>query len=222
MVLLLVGGLIAGLLAGLFGIGGGAVLIPMLIAVYKAAGMDVNDCVRLAFGTSLAIMAFTGLSSFLSHSKAGNVEWAWFRKLYLAAGLGAFVGALLATKIAGQWLAIALASMLFYFGLKLLGLQPTILTTSRKFASFYRFAGFLSGATYSLAGLGGASVMTFYLMKVGLPLRKAIGTATGVILPISIGAVLGFGFTSGVPHDWRWGYIDLYALLLVSLGAVAG
>jgi uncharacterized membrane protein YfcA len=62
--------------------------------------------------------------------------------------------------------------------------------------------------------------MTFYLMKVGLPLRKAIGTATGVILPISLGAVMGFGITSGMPHDWRWGYIDLYALLLMSLCSI--
>ena len=62
--------------------------------------------------------------------------------------------------------------------------------------------------------------MTFYLLKVGLPLRRAIGTATGVILPISVGSVLGFGITSGAPHDWRWGYIDLYALLVMSLCSI--
>jgi len=82
------------------------------------------------------------------------------------------------------------------------------------FARFYVVAGFFSGATYSLAGLGGVAVMTFCLVKVGLPLRKAICIATGVVLPISLGAVMFFGITSGLPHDWRWGYVDLYALLV--------
>lgn len=217
---LIVSAILAGLLAGLFGIGGGALLIPILIAIYKSSGMNPTDSIRLAFGTSLAIMAFTGLSSFLSHMKAGNVDLAWFKKLYLASGIGAFLGALVATRIPGIWLTIALAGMLFYFGIKLLGLFSRGLEASPIFARFYPVAGFFSGAMYSLAGLGGASVMTFYLMKVGLPLRRAIGTATGVILPISVGAVLGFGITSGAPHDWRWGYIDLYTLLVMSLCSV--
>lgn len=220
MIIFILGGTVAGLLAGLFGIGGGALVIPILIGVYKAADMSSTDSIRLAFGTSLAIMAFTGLSSFLSQLKAGNVDLGWFKKLYLASGIGAFIGALIATQIPGVWLTIALTVMLFYFGIKLLGLLSGNMEGSPLFARFYVVAGFFSGATYSLAGLGGASVMTFYLMKVGLPLRKAIGTATGVILPISLGAVMGFGITSGMPHDWRWGYIDLYALLLMSLCSI--
>ena len=216
LIMFIVSSTLAGLLAGLFGIGGGALIIPILTAIYKSSGTTPTDSIRLAFGTSLAIMAFTGLSSFLSHMKAGNVDLAWFKKLYLASGVGAFVGALIATRIPGIWLTIALAGMLFYFGAKLLGLFAGGLEASPLFARFYPVAGLFSGATYSLAGLGGASVMTFYLMKVGLPLRRAIGTATGVILPISVGAVLGFGITSGIPHDWRWGYIDLYALLVMS------
>lgn len=216
MITLIIGGVVAGLLAGLFGIGGGALVIPILIGVYNSAGLSSTESIRLAFGTSLAIMAFTGLSSFLSHLKAGNVDLAWFKKLYLAAGIGAFLGALIATHIPGAWLSITLAGMLFYFGIKLLGLLRGSLEASPMFARFYGIAGLFSGATYSLAGLGGASVITFYLMKVGLPLRRAIGTATGVILPISVGAVLGFGITSGFPHDWRWGYVDLYALLIMS------
>ncbi len=62
--------------------------------------------------------------------------------------------------------------------------------------------------------------MTFYLMKVGLPLRKAIGTATGVILSLSMGAVLGFGITSVLSHNWRWGYMDSYAVLVMSLCSI--
>lgn len=217
---LIVSAILAGLLVGIFGIGGGALLIPVLIAIYKSSGMNPADSIRTAFGTSLAIMAFTGLSSFLSHMKAGNVDLAWTKKLYLTSGFGAFLGALVATRIPGIWLTIALAGMLFYFGIKLLGLLSSSLETSPIFARFYPVAGLFSGATYSLAGLGGASVMTFYLMKVGLPLRSAIGTATGVILPISVGAVLGFGITSGAPHEWHWGYIDLCALLVMSLCSI--
>lgn len=220
MTALMFGGIIAGLLAGMFGIGGGALVIPILIGIYKADGMNSTESIRLAFGTSMAIMAFTGLSSFLSQIKAGNVDLDWFKKLYLASGIGAFTGALIATQIPGVWLSIALTAILFYFGIKLLGLLSDIVKGSPLFARFYILAGFFSGATYSLAGLGGASLTTFYLLKVGLPLRKAIGTATGIILPISLGAVMGFGLSSGMPHDWRWGYIDLYALLLMSLCSI--
>ena len=216
----ILGGLAAGFLAGMFGIGGGAIVIPVLIHIYKTNGMESTEAIRLAFGTSLATMAFTGISSFLSHKKHGNVDFIWFKKLFLPAGVGAFFGAILAARLPGAWLAVGLSMMLGYFGIKLLVQREQASTNSPLFTRFSHVAGFFSGATYSLAGMGGASVMTFYLTKVGLPLRAAIGTATGVILPISVGAIIGFGITAGSPHAWRWGYIDLYALLIMSVCSI--
>lgn len=204
----------------MFGIGGGAIVIPALIYIYKSGGMDGTESIRLAFGTSLAIMAFTGTSSFLSHQQRGNVDSKWLRKLFFPAGIGATGGAILATRIPGEWLALGLSFMLIYFGMKLLVKKEHPPIESPVLSRFYQIAGFFSGATYSLAGMGGASVITFYLTNVGLPLRKAIGTATGVILPISFGSIIGFGITAGAPHNWRWGYIDLHALLVMSIFAI--
>ncbi|MBC7857775.1 MAG: sulfite exporter TauE/SafE family protein [Burkholderiaceae bacterium] len=212
---LILGGVAAGFLAGMFGIGGGAIVIPVLIYIYKSGGMDATEAIRLAFGTSLATMAFTGLSSFLSHWQRDNVDFSWLKKLFLPAGLGATAGALLAARMPGAWLALGLSLMLAYFGLKLLAQREQTSSASPLFLRFHMLAGVLSGVAYSLAGMGGASVVTFYLCNVGLSLRKAIGTATGVILPISLGAIIGFGVTAGSPHDWRWGYIDLHALLVM-------
>ena len=214
------GGAAAGFLAGMFGIGGGAIVIPVLIYIYKLEGMNATEAIRFAFGTSLATMAFTGLSSFLSHRQRGNVDALWFRKLFFPAGVGAAAGAVLAARIPGAWLAVALSIMLAYFGLKLLVQREQASAESPRFIRFHYMAGLFSGATYSLAGMGGASVITFYLINVGLPLRVAIGTATGVILPTSVGAILGFGITAGWPHDWHWGYIDLYALLVMSVCSI--
>jgi len=213
-------GMAAGFLAGMFGIGGGAIVIPVLIYIYKSGGMDATEAIRLAFGTSLATMAFTGLSSFLSHWQRGNVDVSWLKKLFLPAGLGATAGALLAARMPGAWLALGLSLMLAYFGLKLLLQREQTSSATPQFLRFHMLAGVLSGVAYSLAGMGGASVVTFYLCNVGLSLRKAIGTATGVILPISLGAIVGFGVTAGSPHDWRWGYIDLYAMLVMSICSV--
>jgi uncharacterized membrane protein YfcA len=214
-------GIAAGFLAGMFGIGGGAIVIPVLIYTYKSAGMEATEAIRLAFGTSLATMAFTGLSSFLSHWQRNNVDFIWLKKLFLPAGLGATAGALLAARIPGSWLALGLSLMLAYFGVKLLMQRERMNSVSSPtFVRFHIVAGVLSGVAYSLAGMGGASVVTFYLTHVGLSLRKAIGTATGVILPISLGAIIGFGVTAGSPHDWRWGYIDLYALLTMSMCSI--
>jgi uncharacterized membrane protein YfcA len=217
---LIAGATTAGFLAGMFGIGGGAVVIPMLIHVYKSEGLPATEAIRLAFGTSLATMAFTGLSSFLSHKRRGNVDFAWVKRLFFPAGLGAVMGALLASRIPGAWLAFGLSCMLGYFGVKLLLKQNDSMAVSPVLERLSQAAGLLSGVAYSLAGMGGASVITFYLTSVGLPLKKAIGTATGVILPISLGAILGFGVTAGAPHDWRWGYIDLHALPVLSICAV--
>ena len=213
-------GIAAGFLAGMFGIGGGAIVIPMLIYMYKSGGMDATEGIRLAFGTSLATMAFTGLSSFVSHWQRGNVDLLWLKKLFLPAGVGATAGALLAARIPGAWLAFGLSLMLAYFGVKLLIHTEQSTTDSPRFQRFHIVAGLLSGVAYSLAGMGGASVVTFYLTHVGLSLRKAIGTATGVILPISLGTIIGFGVTAGSPHDWRWGYIDLHALLAMSICSI--
>jgi uncharacterized membrane protein YfcA len=217
---LILAGCAAGFLAGMFGIGGGAIVIPVLIYLYKSGGMDATEAIRLAFGTSLATMAFTGLSSFLSHWQRGNVELAWLKKLFVPAGLGATAGALVAARLPGGWLAFGLSLMLGYFGIKLLLQREQAAAISPVFLRFHVVAGALSGIAYSLAGMGGASVVTFYLTKVGLPIRKAIGTATGVILPISLGAIIGFGVTAGSPHGWRWGYIDLYALLVMGICSV--
>lgn len=214
-------GIAAGFLAGMFGIGGGAIVIPVLIYIYKSGAMDATEAIRLAFGTSLATMAFTGLSSFLSHWRRDNVDMIWLKKLFLPAGLGAMAGALLAARIPGAWLALGLSLMLAYFGFKLLAQrEKAVSISSPTFMRFHVLAGALSGVAYSLAGMGGASVVTFYLSNVGLSLRKAIGTATGVILPISLGAIIGFGVTAGPLHDWRWGYIDLHALLVMSICSI--
>lgn len=217
---LILAGAAAGFLAGIFGIGGGAIVIPALIYLYKSTGMDATEAIRLAFGTSLATMAFTGLSSFLSHWQRDNVDVSWLKKLFIPAGLGATAGALVAARVPGGWLALGLSLMLAYFGLKLLVQREPAIAASPVFVRYHTVAGALSGVAYSLAGMGGASVVTFYLTNVGLPIRKAIGTATGVILPISLGAIIGFGVTAGSPHDWRWGYIDLYALLVMSVCSV--
>jgi uncharacterized protein len=217
---LAVGGIAAGFLAGLFGIGGGAIVIPVLFNIYRHTGMNSTESIRLAFGTSLAAMAFTGFSSFLSHRQRGNVDSFWLKKLFFPAGVGAAIGAILASRIPGAWLASGLALMLAYFGIKMLIKGEQASSESSVLARFHYLAGLFSGVAYSLAGMGGASVITFYLTHVGLPLKKAIGTATGVILPISIGAIIGFGITAGRPHDWRWGYIDLYALLVMSICSV--
>ena len=119
-------GALAGFLAGLLGIGGGVILVPLFIWAFKVAGIDPSVIVHLAFGTSLLIIIPTAFSSTLGHRKRGNVEW--HQVFYLALGgvMGAFVGASIAAIVDGQYLKSLFGLMQILVALKLVFFHPHV------------------------------------------------------------------------------------------------
>ena len=210
-------GSVAGILAGLLGIGGGLVIVPLLTTLFTSQGIHQDVIVHLALGTSLASIVFTSISSVRSHYKRGSVSWGVVARITpgIVAGtyLGTWVAAMLSTNILkgffGLFILYVATQMLV--GLKLKA-GRTVPGTVGIFS-----AGCGIGLFSSLAGIGGGTLGVPFLTWSNIKIHKAIGTAAGIGLPIAITGALGYAING-------WGALNLPAHCLgyVSLPALAG
>jgi uncharacterized protein len=222
--LLAAGGLTTGFLAGLFGIGGGGVLVPVLYEAYGAIGVDPAIRMHMAIGTSLAIIIPTSWKSFRSHRARGGVDMAILARLWLPVGIGVLVGIFIAkssssTVLSWIWIvvAIVLSSKLF-FGRDnwRLGLE---IPKSRWIELYAMAVGFIS----TLMSIGGGAFITTLMTLYDRPLKQAIGTSSGFGPIIAIPGMLGF-----IWAGWRFmdvpaaaGGLPIGSLGFVNLIAVA-
>ena len=209
-------GAVAGVLAGLFGIGGGMVMVPALAIVLAGQNVSPDIVMHVALGTSLAVIATTSLSSTLSHHRRGGVRWDVLRWYGPALALGALIGAFVADALPG----VALRRLVGVSSL-LISLQMAL---DYKFGALARMAtpggrelgmaGTVIGLLSSLIGIGGGSLTGPYLALRGFEMRQSVGTAAAGGIPIAWAGALGYvvaGWdTAGVP-DPALGYVSLSA-----------
>ena len=190
---IVVGGVITGLLAGLFGIGGGAVIVPVLYEVFRI--LDVPDAVRmqLCVGTSLAIIVPTTIQSYLTHRAKGLVVPGVLRLWALPAVLGVICGAVIAYfapaavfKIAFVVIAIIIATKFLFAG------DRWNLGTDLPGPLPMRLYGFIIGLTSSLMGVSGGSLSNMGLTLYGKSIHQAVATSAGLGVPITIVGTLGY------------------------------
>jgi uncharacterized membrane protein YfcA len=210
-------GAAAGVLAGLFGVGGGLIMVPALAFLLPLQGVGPAVVMQVAIGTSLAVISATSISSMLAHQRRGGVLWPAFRLIAPGLALGAVGGALLAHVLSGTVLqrivgvgAVLVAIQMF------LDLQPRVARTLPGAAGLLG-AGTVIGALSSLIGIGGGALTVPFLSWRGVPMRQAVGTAAACGVPIAWAGAAGFVFAGwSVP-----GRPDL-SLGYVALGAFAG
>jgi uncharacterized membrane protein YfcA len=189
-------GVTCGALSGFFGIGGGALVLPSLIWYYHLA-LPAQETTYVAFSTSLAVTSISSLFSAYFGLKEGRLDSGYLKQLALPAAIGAFAGALVGLTTKPAILKVLTGLMLLYLAQKLLKRAAKKLTPpahspeSKRRGSW--LAGLVAGCIYSLAGAGGASVLTLHLIKNGLNAKQAITTTSAVVGLIGIAAVLGFG-----------------------------
>jgi uncharacterized membrane protein YfcA len=185
-------GALAGLLAGLLGIGGGAIIVPALIGIFGYLHLDGLWAPHQAVATSLATIVATGSVSAYSHQRRGAVDWPSFRLLGTALLIGAGLGALVGGEIAPIWLQRLFALFLFYTGLRMLLGSAQIVR--QPFPSPRRLlgAGVGFGALSALLGVGGGILVVPFLARHGVELRRAVGTASACGVPIAAAGSLGF------------------------------
>jgi uncharacterized membrane protein YfcA len=218
---IVVAGVITGLLAGLFGIGGGAVIVPVLYEVFGALGVPEAVHMQLCVGTSIAIILPTTIRSFLTHRAKGLVVPRVIRLWAVPAVLGVACGATIAAfappavfKIAFVVIATFIASKFLFAGDRWnLGhdLPGTLPMTCY---------GFGIGLCGSLMGVSGGSLSNIVLTLYGKPLHNAVATSAGLGVPITIAGALGY-IAAGWPHrallpPFSLGFVSLIGLVLMA------
>src|ERR1051325_7417375 len=184
-------GLGAGFFAGPLGIGGGGVGGAPPGVVFSAQGLPSDQIVHLALGTAMASIAFTSISSMRAHHAHGAVDWAIARAMAPGILAGSFCAALLAGIIPRRPLALMFTAVVFYAATQiLLDLRPK---RSRELPGGLGLftAGATIGGVASLVAAGGAFLCIPFLAWCRVPLRRAIGTAAAIGLPIAAGGALG-------------------------------
>lgn len=214
--LYMVVGSIAGLLAGLFGIGGGLVIVPMLTFTFAAQNIPHASILHMALGTSLATIIFTSLSSLRAHHNRGAVLWPVVVRITPGILAGTFFGSWIAAQLSTGFLKVFFAVFLLYVATQMLwGIKPK---ASRELpGSTGMFgAGSTIGIFSSFVGIGGGTLSVPFLVWHNTVMHQAIGTSAAIGLPIAIAGTAGYivnGLTvQGLPSG-SIGYIHLTALL---------
>lgn len=207
-----------GFFAGLLGIGGGAVMVPMLVWVFTAQGLPAEHIMHLALGTSMSTIMFTSVSSMRAHHAHDAVDWRVARAMAPGILTGSFLAALAAGLIATRPLAVMFTVLVFYAATQILfDLRPKRSRELPGPAGIFA-AGAGIGGVSSLLAAGGAFLVIPFLAWCSVPLRRAIGTAAAVGLPIAAAGTAGYVLqglrVAGLPPA-TLGYVYLPALALV-------
>ncbi len=193
----LVLGALAGTVAGLFGVGGGLIIVPTLIYTLNWQGVDTGVVTHLAVGTSLATIVVTSMSSVRAHHKRGAVDWSIVGALTPGIALGAVLGAVTASYLTGPQLQLAFGIFVLLIAAQLgLGLS-TAPHRELPGAPGLLAAGGVIGWISSLFGIGGGSLTVPFLSWCNVVMQRAVACSAACGLPIAL-----FGSLSYIWQGW--------------------
>jgi len=217
-------GCFSGFAAGLLGIGGGAVIVPLLVMVFAAQGIPVDQRLHLALGTAMASVIFTSISSVRAHHRFEAVDWRIARAIAPGILAGAFGAALIAGVLPTRPLAMIFAALVFYAATQLFFDLRPMTTRPLPGAAGLMTAGAIIGGVASMASAGGAFLSIPFLAWCSVPLRRAIGTAAAIGFPIAIAGTAGYviqGLRAGALPVGAVGYVYLPVLALIVVTSMA-
>jgi len=215
LLLYLVLGAVAGVVAGLFGIGGGLLIVPVLIFSFELQGMSPDILTHSAVATSLATIVVTSISSMHAHHKRGAVRWDLFKPLTLGIMFGAFVGATVASYLSGTSLQLIFGIFVLAVAAQMaLSLKPSAGEKDASSAGLSG-AGSIIGGLSAIFGIGGGTLTVPYLSWRRISMQQAVATSAACGLPIAVVGALtnvwrGWDLTTFT--DLSLGYIYLPAL----------
>ena len=186
-------GILVGILAGLFGIGGGAIIVPVLYEVFRVLGVSEDVRIQLCIGTSLAIIIPTTLRSYIEHKKKGAVIGEVVRLWALPAIVGVAIGSVIAAFAPAAVFKIAFVVFTAFVGTKMLFIRDRWnLGTDLPGRGALTVYGFVTGLFSSLVGVSGGAISNAVLTLYGQPMQRAVATSAGVGVPITIAGTIGY------------------------------
>lgn len=214
-------GIVTGILAGTFGIGGGAVVVPVLYELFRM--YQVPDAVRmqLCVGTSLAIILPTAWRSYRAHAARGLVISEVLRLWAVPVILGVAAGSLLAAIAPAALFKIAFIAIAGIISAKmLLGRESWVIASEFPGPAVMRGYGFLMGLASSLMGISGGSLVTMFLTLYRKTIHQAVATASGIGVPITIAGTLGY-MLAGLPQQSQMpplsiGFVSIIGVVLIA------
>ncbi|HZL39111.1 MAG TPA: sulfite exporter TauE/SafE family protein [Pseudolabrys sp.] len=193
-------GILVGILAGLFGIGGGAVIVPVLYEVFRALNVPEDVRMQMCIGTSLAIIVPTTIRSYIAHQKKGAVIPHVVRLWALPAIAGVAIGSVTATFAPAAVFKITFVVFATFISIKMLfGGDRWNLGHELPGRFVLASYGFITGLFSSLVGVSGGAVSNAVLTLYGQPMQRAVATSAGVGVPITIAGTIGY-MLAGWPH----------------------
>jgi hypothetical protein len=217
-------GVIAGLIAGLFGVGGGLIIVPILMTVFSWQGMSADIAIHVAIGTSLMTIAVTSLSSMRAHHHYGTTQWPLVIRLAPGLVVGSLAGAVVATSLPSQLLQRVFALFAVLMAVRLWLPSPPRVSDRLMGALAMRSYGVLTGLISAMVGIGGGTLIVPYLVMAGQSMQKAVGTAAACGFPIAISGVVGFIWMGTQVHEvhaeWQTGFVHWQAFIGVVMTSV--
>jgi len=218
---LLVAGLLAGFAAGIFGIGGGFVVVPALYVVLPLLGGSQDSIAHVAIGTSAATIIITSIRSVMAHAKRGAVDFEILKTWAPWVVLGDAVGIILAKRVDGS-----VMTLVFAVGVFLMSLNFLLPKVGNKVLSDQMPSGVLRvsiagglGAFSSLLGIGGGTIAIMVMTLCGRSIHRAIATASGIGTLIAVPATIGFIIIGLGAPDRPWaslGFVNLPAAIAIT------
>lgn len=213
-----------GFMAGMLGVGGGMLMVPILTWLITQRGVPSGPAVKMAIATAMATIFFTSMSSVRAHHRLGAVRWDIVSRMAPGIVAGSLIGGAGAFSVLkGQGLALLFAAFIGYMALKMF--RSTSTTPGRALpgavgqASVGTGIGFVS----SLVGAGGAFMSVPFMTWCNVPPRHAVGTSAALGFPIAVASTLGYVISGwGLPPalPGAFGYLYLPALAIVSLASM--
>lgn len=218
-ILLLLTGVIAGLLAGLFGVGGGAVLVPVFFQAFSALGVDPTVVMHISIGTSLAIIIPTSIRSYLAHKSLAGVDRDIIQKWFIVIPLGVFTASYIASIASGDILRLIFALIATLVAIRLLINRPEWIIAPDIPLGFVRIiVGYFIGLFSALMGIGGGIFNNTFMTLFGRPIHQAVATSSGVGVLIAVPGLIGYIIAGwGVDNlpTYSSGFIYWPAVILV-------
>ena len=224
-VTLLLMGALAGVMAGLLGIGGGALIVPVLVIVFEDQGVNPQIIMQLAIGTSMATIVFTAISSAGAYHRRGTLDWTIFRRIAPAIVIGTLLGAAIADQLTSralQWMFVV-----FMFAIAAQFARGTTATRAHtRLPGLFgmNLAGTLIGIASALFGIGGGSLSVPFMTWCSVPVKRAIGTSAAIGLPIAVSGAIGYivaGWNEPNLPPWSVGYVVLPAFTGIVVASTA-